>query len=192
MFWDPSLKDGQTLSNQQLTAITKDYLKGMGLEGHQYAAYVHQDKAHKHIHLFVNRVNEQGKAYGDSYIGKESQRAADRVSKSHGITRAGEVAQQKELGLKHTKKQIKDIHLKVMGTKPKSFEAYSKLMESKGVKIAPSINKQGAMQGFRAGLNKDTMLKASQVWKGMTLSKIQPIFALAKTITRNLGNELSR
>jgi len=102
------------------------------------------------------------------------------------------VQQQKELGLKQTKQQLKEIHLQVMGTKPKSFEAYGTLMERQGVTITPSINKQGVLQGFRVGLNKDTMLKASQVWKGMTLSSIHPLFALAKTITRELGNDLIR
>jgi len=183
----PSVEDGNQLTNEQLRDITTDYLKQMGLEGHQFVSYVHQDKAHKHVHLYVNRINPKGKAFNDSFIGKKSQRIADKVAKEHGIVRAKEVQQRKELGLKHTKEQIKGIHVEVMKSKPKDFGSYTKLMEGKGVKIAPTINKAGKLQGYRIGFAKEGMMKASQVNRAMTLAKLQPHFLAAQVITKTIS-----
>lgn len=33
----------------------------------------YQDKDHKHIHLYVNRIDFKGVSYNDSFIGKRSQ-----------------------------------------------------------------------------------------------------------------------
>jgi hypothetical protein len=40
-----------------MKSITRDFVKGMNLEEHQYIAYTHHDKDHQHIHLYVNRIN---------------------------------------------------------------------------------------------------------------------------------------
>ena len=41
-------------------------MKEMNLGERQAIAFVHQDKEHKHIHLYVNRIDFNGKAYNDS------------------------------------------------------------------------------------------------------------------------------
>lgn len=64
----PTVKDGKNLSEEQLRYINTSFLRKMELENHQYIAFVHQNTAHKHIHLYVNRIDYQGKAYNDRFI----------------------------------------------------------------------------------------------------------------------------
>ena len=66
----PTISDGQKLNKKELGQICKEFIEQMKLGDRQAVAFVHQDKAHKHIHLYVNRIDFQGKAYNDGFIGK--------------------------------------------------------------------------------------------------------------------------
>lgn len=76
----PSIEDGKKLDANGLNKITDAFIKDLKLENHQAIAFVHNDKDHKHIHLYVNRIDFRGKAFNDSFIGKRSQKAAERVA----------------------------------------------------------------------------------------------------------------
>lgn len=187
----PAIEDGQRLDSRGLRQITQQYLDKMGLAGHQYAAFVHHDKAHKHIHLFVNRIDSEGKAAQDHFISKRSQRITDEIAREQGLVRAKDVQQAKEASLRPLKAQIKEVHLEAMKSYPTSFEAYSKAMQSRGVMIEPTINREGHRQGFRVASG-GVSLKASEVWKGMTLKNIEPLFERAKQHEQNQRRGLGR
>lgn len=59
----PSIDDGKKLSKQELKEITKKFIKAMALKERHAIAFVHTDKEHTHIHLYVNRIGFDGKAY---------------------------------------------------------------------------------------------------------------------------------
>ena len=122
----------------------------MKLEERQAIAFVHRDKQHTHIHLYVNRIGFDGKAYNDSYIGKRSQQAAHQVAKEMGLTTVREVQQEKIAELKHIRQQIRNLHIKtIQEHRPQSFDQYILQMRKRGVKVIPIINKQNKLQGFR-------------------------------------------
>ena len=168
----PTIKDGREMENKQLQEITERFLKQMKLRENQAIAFVHRNRRHVHIHLYVNRINFQGKAFKDSFIGKRSQQAAERVAKEMGLTTVREVQQQKLARAKDIRMVLKRIHEKVINeVRPKDFDQYIKAMEAYPVKVIPSINKQNRLQGFRfefAGQN----LKGSEVHRSMSISKI--------------------
>jgi hypothetical protein len=182
----PAIEDGKRLDSRGLRAITRSYLDKMGLAGHQYAAFVHHDKAHKHIHLFVNRIDSQGNAAEDHFISKRSQRITDEIAQERGLVRAKEVQQAKQASLRPLKAQMKQIHLEAMKSYPVSFDAYSRAMQSRGVVVEPTINREGHRQGFRVARD-GVSLKASEVWKGMTLKNIEPLFERAKQHEQSQG-----
>lgn len=168
----PEPKQGETLNNNQMKILSDDFLKRMGLENNQAVIVKHTDKAHTHLHIFVNRINEKGEAYKDNFIGKKSQNTADQVAKERGLIRAKEVMKSKELSTQQIRKEIKEISDKVIKSKPKNFLDYSKKMETLGVKINPKINKNGQMQGFRVDF-KGMNFKASEVHKTMSFGNIE-------------------
>ena len=63
----------------------------MKLINHQSIAFVHEDKKHKHIHLYVNRIDFNGNAYNDSFIGKKTQKIAEIVALKLGLKTVKEV-----------------------------------------------------------------------------------------------------
>lgn len=144
----------------------------MKLEERQAIAFIHQDKKHKHIHLYVNRIDFSGKAYNDSFVGKKSQLVAERVAEDMKLTTVKQVQFEKEFNLREIRTEIKRRHdLSMKQFQPKSFDEYIKAMETNGVKVIPSINKQNILQGFRFEFDNHN-LKGSEVNRNMSILNI--------------------
>lgn len=168
----PTIEDGKKLETEQLKEITQRFLKEMKLSEHQTVAFVHRDKEHTHVHLYVNRIGFDGKAYNDSFIGKRSQQVAERVAKQMDLTTVREVQQEKLDRMKGIRSEIQQIHERVMAKeRPRDFDGYIKAMEQNNVKVIPSINKQDRLQGFRFEY-KGTDLKGSEVHRSMSMGGI--------------------
>ena len=168
----PTIEDGKKLDKSKLQEITKQFIVEMKLGERQAIAFVHQDKEHNHIHLYVNRIDFRGVAYNDSFIGKRSQLAAEKVAERMGLTTVKQVQFEKEFNLKDIRTEIKRRHdLTMKQFKPKSFDAYIKSMETNGVKVIPTINKQNNLQGFRFEFDGHN-LKGSEVHRNMSIGNI--------------------
>lgn len=168
----PTVEDSKNLSKSQLKELTQRFIKEMQLKERQAIALVHRDKAHTHVHLYVNRIGFDGKAYNDSFIGKRSQLAAENVAKEMGLTTVKEVQQEKEIESIQVRLEIKNIHQRVMEKQtPKTLDDYIKAMTVEKVKVIPCINKANKLQGFRfeyQGVN----LKGSEVHRSMSGGKL--------------------
>ena len=168
----PTREDGAKLTKEQLKELTQRFLKEMQLKERQAIAFVHRDKAHTHVHLYVNRIGFDGKAYNDSFIGKRSQLAAENVAKGMGLTTAREVQLEKELDSIHVRHEIRNIHQRVMeNQRPKTLDDYMKAMKAQNVEVIPSINRANKLQGFRFEY-KEHNFKASEVHRSMSGGKI--------------------
>ncbi|MHB1105410.1 MAG: relaxase/mobilization nuclease domain-containing protein [Lutibacter sp.] len=168
----PTIDDGKRLEKEELHAITKRFIHEMRLGERQAIAFVHQDKEHKHIHLYVNRIDFKGVAYNDSFIGKRSQLAAEKVAEQMGLTTVKQVQFEKEFNLSEIRTEIKRRHdLTMKQFKPKSFDAYIKDMQVNGVKVIPTINNQNKLQGFRFEFSGHN-LKGSEVHRNMSIGNI--------------------
>lgn len=191
----PEPKNGKALNNSDFKAIADDFLNKMGLGKHQAIVIKHQEKKHTHLHIFTNRIDNNGIAYKDKHIGYKSQNIADQVAQDRNLTRAKEVrdmniALEKE-NLKEIKSTIFQKHRVVLEHKPKNFKEYSDLMKSSGVDILPTINKQGDLQGYRLKFQGHN-LKATQVHRTMSLSKMGVNQSLSKgmNVASNLNPAL--
>lgn len=168
----PTPEDGKDLTKEQLRELAQRFIKEMQLKERQAIAFVHRDKAHTHVHLYVNRIGFDGKAYNDSFIGKRSQFAAENVAKKMGLTTAREVQLEKELGSIHVRLEIRNIHRKVMeAQRPKTLDGYMKAMKEQNVEVLPSINRANKLQGFRFEYQGHNF-KASEVHRSMSGGEI--------------------
>jgi hypothetical protein len=179
----PTIEDGKDLSKKDLEALAKKFLKEMNLQNNQSIGFVHRDKAHTHVHIYTNRIGFDGKAYNDRYIGKRSQIAADNVAKELGLTRVREVQNEKLHELKHLRQQIKNIHDRVLQTRPKSLDEYISKMKAQKVDVIPTINKANQLQGFRVEY-KGVNLKASEVDRSMSGNRLIPQISQNRNYTR--------
>ena len=179
----PTIEDGKDLQKKELSKICQEFMKEMQLKDRQAIAFVHQDKAHKHIHLYVNRIDFQGKAYNDSFIGKRSQQAAEKVAEKMQLTTVKQVQWEKENNLSSIRSEIKRRHdLTMRQFKPQTFQYYIKAMETNGIKVIPSINKANKLQGFRFEFDKYN-LKGSEIHRSMTGGNIGKSLASGKSMS---------
>ncbi len=168
----PTIEDGENLSKSELKELTQRFIKEMQLKERQAIAFVHRDKQHTHVHVYVNRIDFDGRAYNDSFIGKRSQLAAENVAKQMGLTTVKEVRLEKELDSIKVRLEIKNLHQRVMeNERPKTLDSYIKAMQERNVEVIPVINKADKLQGFRLeyqGRN----FKASEVHRSMSGGRI--------------------
>ncbi len=178
----PHRDNGKPLNNAEWRKLSQEFMQKMGLDKQQYVVVKHnpnptekRPNPQPHLHIYCNRIKEDGKAIDDSYIGKKAQRVAEELGQERGWILAKDIQAQKQILDKENKKEIRqqifNKHTEVMQIdKPRTFEKYSELMKGKGVDIKPTLNKQGKIQGFRCKYQ-GFDLKASQVHRNMTLSR---------------------
>lgn len=187
----PTIKDGQKLKDKQLTKITQRFIREMKLQERQAIAFVHRDKGHLHIHLYVNRIGFDGKAYKDNFIGKRSQQAAEKVAQQMGLTTVREVQQKRLNQIQNVRQEIRQIHEKVLTVmKPKDFDHYIKYMKQRNVEVIPSINKSNRLQGFRFEY-KGQNLKGSEVHRSMSMARIAERIGFDKTASQKIMKDNS-
>ena len=180
----PVAEEGKNLSKEQLGEVAQRFIKQMQLKEHQAIAFVHRDKAHTHVHLYVNRIGFDGKAYNDSFVGKRSQLAAENVAKEMGLTTVKEVQLERGGNFIKVRIEIKNIHQNVMKTeRPKTLDSYIKTMQERKVSVIPSINKANRLQGFRFKY-KDHNFKASEVHRSMSGGRIMAQISQNNGITK--------
>jgi hypothetical protein len=179
----PTIEDGKKLKNKDLNTICTKFMDELNLKERQAIAFVHRDKSHVHIHLYVNRIDFKGVAFKDRLIGVRSQRAAEAVAEKMQLKTVRQVQFEKEFNLKELRQEVQRRHnLTLKQFKPKSFEQYIDAMARNGVKVIPSINKANKLQGFRFEYNGQN-LKGSEIHRTMTGSNI------GKEIAQNTGVE---
>jgi hypothetical protein len=167
----PSIPVGNELTNQEYANLVDDFLSRMKLEDNQSISYLHSDRDHHHLHIFVNRIDTNGKAYKDNYISKKVQRIAESMAKARGFTTAKEIQQEREERLS---RQIKAAHGKVLPQIPKDIFDYADLMKNYGIE---SIMKQASNEkivGIRFKIGKES-IKASSVDRSFSAVRFQKI-----------------
>lgn len=182
LVFSPHVNDGENLSKKQLQNLTKEFLKELEIDADnsQFIAFLHTEKRHRHIHILLNRVDENGKLLKDNYIGKKAQWAAHRVAEKNRLISAKQIRIDKikasddiKSNSKNLRKEIYQKHLKVMESKPLTMEKYLAEMLKKNIKFIPTINKQGELQGFRVrNMENQTEMKASEVHRNMGLKNL--------------------
>lgn len=158
----PEPKDGKKLSDEDFREIANDFLKEMKLEKNQAIILKHKDTNHTHLHLYVNRIDSNGKAYKDNFISKHSQRAADKIAQEKGLTRASIVKEYNLEMSKAIRAEILHKHKAVAQSRPRDFEEYKAMMKASGVDVIPTVNKAGKLQGFKVEFE-NQLFKASEI-----------------------------
>jgi hypothetical protein len=106
----PSIPVGKQLTNDDFKNLSDDFLSRMNLKENQSITFLHRDTNHLHLHIFVNRINYNGRAYKDHFISKKAQRLAETMAKARGFQTAKEIQIEKEMRFRE---QIKEAHGKI-------------------------------------------------------------------------------
>ncbi|MCT4588822.1 MAG: relaxase/mobilization nuclease domain-containing protein [Carboxylicivirga sp.] len=167
----PTIPDGAKLSKVDFAKLTDDFLVQMNLKDNQYISILHSDEKHKHLHIFVNRINANGKAYKDHFISKKAQRIAESVAKQWNFTTAKEIQRQKEERLNG---QIVDAHNKSLLQKPRNIFEYKEQMKLYGIQMHLKQASDGKVVGVKFQIGDDS-IKASSVHRSFSAAKLQKV-----------------
>lgn len=74
--------------NDTLVEIAKKYLEGIGITNTQYAIVKHTDKAHLHLHVIANMVNNDGKSIRDNWIALKGKKVAQQLTQEYKLIQA--------------------------------------------------------------------------------------------------------
>lgn len=165
----PEKDDGKKLTNDEWRQLSKALLSELGVDAEQaqYISFIHTEQAHKHLHIVLNRVKDNGKLIKDHYIGKRVQHIAHKLAKEMDLKSAMEIKEQKQKErkelLKDFRSSFKTAHESVKNKFPENIEKYSELMRQRGFTIIPTINKQGDIQGYRVDNGHNEPIKLSEI-----------------------------
>lgn len=83
-----SFYPGENPSDKTMVEIAKKYLESIGITNTQYAITKHTDKAHLHMHIIANMVNNDGKSIKDNWIGYRGKKAAQQLTQEYRLVPA--------------------------------------------------------------------------------------------------------
>jgi hypothetical protein len=193
----PTIEDGRKLSQEQLTTINQSFLKDMKLQDHQYIAFVHSNTEHKHIHLYVNRINYSGKAYDDQFISNRSAHVAEGIAQNMGLQTAKEVQQLRRRERQIERPEVESIkHLaqaslqkQEVNTVDQFVSAFNQAGAKEGLRAEAYKNKQGNFQGLRFYAEEEKF-KASQIDRSLSKQQLERTLAQSRERTQNRGMQL--
>lgn len=167
----PTIEDGQKLSGGNLRLLVRDFVKGMDLQEHQYVAFAHRDKAHQHVHLYVNRIDLQGKAYDDAFLSNRSSRLAETIALARGLKTARQVQEEKQAEKKDIKASVLQAHTSVLTRFPKGIDEYSRMMLMYGIQTLLKQNEGGKLIGVQYE-TKGEKIKASDIHRNLSANRL--------------------
>ena len=78
-----SFYPGENVSNDTMVTIAGRYLKELGITNTQYAITKHTDKAHLHLHIIANMVDNNGRSIKDNWIGLRGKKIAQALTQEY-------------------------------------------------------------------------------------------------------------
>ncbi len=176
----PAIEDGNNLTIEDFIKISDQFLDQMYLLQNQSISFLHKDRQHTHLHIFVNRIDSKGRAYKDNYIGKKVQRIAEKIAQQWNLTTAKEVQQEKENRLRQT---IVNAHEKIFRLKPHDIFEYADLMKQESVTVHLKQASNGKVVGLKFQVG-DESIKASSVHRSFSAANLQKAIQKNQRINR--------
>jgi len=78
-----SFYPGEKPTDETMTQIAREYLEGLGIVNTQYVIVKHTDRAHLHLHVLANMVDNDGKPIKDGWIGLRAKKIAQKLTRKY-------------------------------------------------------------------------------------------------------------
>ncbi|MDX9694530.1 MAG: relaxase/mobilization nuclease domain-containing protein [Bacteroidales bacterium] len=165
----PTIEDGRNLTKKDFIQITREFLTELELQNHQSITYLHRDREHFHLHILCNRLNENGIAKKDNFIGKKAQRVAEKIALNKNLTTAKEVQMNKEEKLRAI---VESAHRKILELKPKDITEYAELMKANQIILILKKDSKENLVGISFQID-NQYIKGSAVNKQLSAKNLQ-------------------
>ena len=169
-----SEQDTNKLTNEKMVEIAEAYLQKMNIKNTQYLIVRHHDREHPHIHLCINRINNDGKLISDKNEKFRSTTVCKELTQKYGLyfaTGKENVNRERLIGYDKTKYEIFDA-LKRAIPRSNSWEQLEKQLKKESItfqfKTAGSTDKIQGIIFEKDGLR----MNGSKVDRECSFSKI--------------------
>ncbi|MDD2303909.1 MAG: relaxase/mobilization nuclease domain-containing protein [Prolixibacteraceae bacterium] len=184
---DFSVQDKHRLSDQFMAGMALEYMKKMGYRDTQYIIVRHHDTDHPHIHIVINRIDNNGKRISDQNEKLRNTRVCMELTKKYGLYIASGKENVKEHRLKEPDKTKYEIYHTLKSVIPncRNWKKLKAELLQSGITI--EFRKNGntdKIQGVRFGRN-GYEFNGSKIDRACSFSKISYQLYLNEKIHRN-------
>jgi hypothetical protein len=171
---DFSVQDKGRLTDRFMVDVAQEYMKKMGYKDTQYIIARHHDTDHPHIHIVINRIDNNGKRISDQNEKLRNAKICMELTKENGLYIASGKENVKEHRLKEPDKTKYEIYHALQSAISKCQnwqELKTKLLKSG---ITTELRKNGTtdkIQGVRFGKN-GYEFNGSKIDRAYSYSKI--------------------
>jgi ribosomal protein L22 len=171
---DFSVQDKNRLTDQFMAGMALEYMEKMGYRNSQYIIARHRDTDHPHIHIVINRIDNNGKRISDQNEKLRNTRVCMELTKKYGLYIASGKENVKEHRLKEPDKTKYEIYHALKSAIPNAKnwkELKSELLQSG---ITTEFRRDGntdKIQGVRFGKN-GYEFNGSKIDRACSYSKI--------------------
>lgn len=111
---------GEDLQDEKLAEIAREYLRELDIIQTQYVVVSHREKEHKHLHIVLNRVGNDGRIIRDNFLGLRGKKKAQELTQRHGLKPA-------------EKKDLIKTHIRQMNAQDRArYEIYQAIQNGLG------------------------------------------------------------
>ncbi len=178
-------KDTEKLSNDLLKEIAFEYLQEMKMTDTQFAIVRHNDTAHPHIHIVLNKVNYKGKMINDYKSQLRSKEISQKLAKKYGLTsteqgkrKAGDINKDNLYGKDLLKQDLLELLRSVLPS-IKSIEELMTYLSTKGINTTIKKDSNNDLVGISFERDK-IAIKGSEVDKMYSAKKLLGIINKGK------------
>lgn len=170
--WSPDDKD--RLNDEKMVSIAKEYLQKMKIQDTQLLIVKHKDRAHPHIHIVYNRVDNEGKTIPDNFQHLKNMKISKELTLKHGmhIGQGKEKVNRPQLkGIDKLKYELYDT-IKAVGQKVTSMAELKQELLKQGIGMqfkykSGTLDKQGI--SFSKG---DYKFKGSEIDRNLSYGRL--------------------
>lgn len=187
-----SPKDTDKLNDNRMVKIAQEYMKRMNITDTQYVIYRHYDKAHPHLHIVYNRVNNKKKLIKGDQNFRKSALVTKQLTKEYGLTFGSNkqaVKRDRLYGKDKIKYHIYDTTRSVLPS-AKSFEDLKQKLALNGIKFNFTRGNDGFENGIVFSAS-DISFPGCKIDKTMTYEELNSFFEMQpKNTKQDTGNDI--
>ena len=139
---DFSAQDKNKLTDEFMVQFTQEYLKRMGYENTQYIIVRHHDTDHPHVHLVINRIDNEGKRISDQNEKLRNMKVCKELTEKYGLYFAKGKENVKEHRLREPDKTKYEIYHAIKTAVPKcrNWRQLTAELQKSGISVELKFN----------------------------------------------------
>jgi len=169
-----SAQDAAKLTDAAMAKIAAEYMAQMGYDNTQFIMVRHTDRSHPHIHLVINRIDNNGKRISDKNERFRSTKICRELTEKYGLYVAPDKQNVNRHRLREPDKTKYEIYDAIKATVPRcrNWNELTVALEKQGITTDFRYNgNTNKIQGIRFAMNGYTF-NGSQIDRSCSYSKL--------------------